>query len=299
MIVRRKTLNDDIMNLKDKMKDVRSRLSSLQCQLKETEEQLEKWFVREHKRIMFSKWETEFATGAVEGVDKVPNAFGQERKSGSLGHIVQTSREFRYYGEATYKEDLESKAFSSGPTPAPTKEQYEKYGILHSYCSLNNAINASNNGDRIYLSPGIHKWEHTLDYRRKPKKPLTNDIDIIGLGDPGDVIIEIDYSEQRGCFMVQSRTCGFYNLTFKVTYDRETSTVNRTAYYGSGNDAIVTFEKGGGTHIIKNCHFRMGVSVLHAYPTRISGVFIADTKSATIDSCKFVGGSGKSVCIHE
>lgn len=234
-----------------------------------------------YKRIQESldfKWENEFASNC--GNDSLPNAFGSEKKPGSLalGLFVQALSESPYQGKTTYEENAvddfgsEPKPGSSnqcGPTPAPTKEQCEKYGILHSHCDLDNAVNAANNGDRIYLSPGVHTWAQDWN---GPGTPITKEIDIIGLGGPDDVIIEIDYSTEKECFLIDSKTFGFFNLTFKVTYDREQSKVKQidrrtrtpNAAYGSGNRAIVTFKHtgDGATHIIKYCIFEMGISVL-------------------------------------
>jgi hypothetical protein len=253
-----------IMYIYRKVDEARCDISMLQRELKGTEQQLEVWFAKEYKRVMTSKWENKFANSGIEGGDKLPNAFGKERKPGSFGHIVQTSSEIQYQGGATYEyeenaitqPDTESKTGSSSsgqfrPTPAPTKEQYVRYGILHSYCSLDSAIHASNNGDHIYLSPGIHKWKQTL---YGPGYPITKEIDVIGLGGPDNVIIQIDYSREKECFSVDSKTFEFYNLTFKVTYDRETSILkqfdprlhhNPHAAYGTGSRAIVTFNQEG------------------------------------------------------
>ena len=60
----------------------------------------------------------------------------------------------------------------SRPPPSPTKEQYNKYGILYSYSCIEEALESALPGDRIYLMPGEY---HDL----QPLK-LQMNLEIIG-----------------------------------------------------------------------------------------------------------------------
>jgi hypothetical protein len=59
LVAKRKTLNNQIMNIDGKMNEAQTHLAYLQSQLRRFEEQLEEWFAKEYKRIMSSEWETE------------------------------------------------------------------------------------------------------------------------------------------------------------------------------------------------------------------------------------------------
>eukprot|EP00956_Cyclotella_meneghiniana_P011648 scaffold16392_cov40-Cyclotella_meneghiniana.AAC.2 len=297
----------------------------LESKLRETVIKLEEWYKQEDERILSSKWMKEFANK--KGKDhEIQNAMGTFNKSGSVGHIVQTSRRYVYQGSAIYKEseDLDSKGnsdddndedsssegydpdedyFESRPTPAPTKDQYEQFGIIHSHGTIPDAIKAAKPGDRIYLAPGLH-WRYNAFIL------IEKELEIIGLGAAGDVVVEIAYNASPTCFEVLSEeSVGLYNIKFQVELydmDVEDKRSTDTPYYAHGTTeyAMISFREKTlykdplkAKFIVKNCIFDMGIGKDSAFPARVSGLFQKRAKSAVIEDCKFIGGTGSAIVV--
>ena len=155
-------------------------------------------------------------------------------------------------------------------------------------------------------------------------------LEIIGLGLVNEVVFEIDYSnadelnsnpytsnddsralhECAECFKIDGGNVSFFNITFRVRDDcaKNGKTYHPKCSQGSGDDAIISFDDGLYNWdpssrpsvrklVIKNCCFMMGTTAKSSFATRVSGVFIKRSSSATIEGCKFLGGSGSSIVV--
>eukprot|EP00956_Cyclotella_meneghiniana_P024737 scaffold50088_cov49-Cyclotella_meneghiniana.AAC.5 len=335
LFARQKSLMADITTAKQKCESATKHKEVLASKLRETELKLEEWYKQENERILSTKWMKEFANR--KGKDhEIQNAMGTFNKSGSVGHIVLTSRMHVYQGSAIYKEneDLDSKDnsdsddedtsadgydcdddyFETRPTPAPTKDQYEQFGIIHSHGSITDAIKAAKPGDRIYLAPGLHRscFRGGSELEKLDKIFVEKELEIIGVGAAGDVVFEIKYPST--CFEVASEgSVGLYNIKFQVKIDggdainkimdkRSSDTPHHA--HGSMEYAMINFRENTpyneplkAKFIVKNCIFDMGIGKDSAFPARVSGIFLVRANSAVIEGCKFIGGSGSAIAV--
>eukprot|EP00956_Cyclotella_meneghiniana_P005837 scaffold7611_cov47-Cyclotella_meneghiniana.AAC.5 len=330
LFARQRSLMADIATAKQKCESATKHKEVLESKLRETVIKLDEWYKQEDERVLSTKWMKEFANKKDKD-HEIQNAMGTFNKSGSVGHIVLTSRRFIYEGSAIYEktEGLDSKTHSDSdeedvssegyvydddyldprPTPAPTKDQFEQFGIIHSHGSIPDAIKAAKPGDRIYLAPGLH-WRDNGRFGRE-KISIEKELEIIGLGAAGDVVIEIDYNDKPACLEISSKeSVGLYNITFQVQlYDVVEVEDKRSAdapYYahGSMENTIITFQETTqyadplkAKFIVKNCIFDLGIGKDSVFPARVSGIFLERANSAVIEDCKFIGGTGSAIAV--
>eukprot|EP00956_Cyclotella_meneghiniana_P023395 scaffold45565_cov40-Cyclotella_meneghiniana.AAC.2 len=326
LFARQKSLVAKVATAELKCESATKHKEVLESKLRETVIKLEEWYKQEDERILSSKWMKECAGKKGNDIE-IQNAMGTFNKSGSVGHIVQTSRMYVYEGSAIYKEseDLDSKGnsdsddydfdddyFEFRPTPAPTKDQYEQFGIIHSHGSIPDAIKAAKPGDRIYLAPGIH-WRYHVEGLDREKISIKKELEIIGLGAAGDVVIKINYMDEPACLMITTEeSVGLYNIKFQVSFRRlpeDKPTDKRSIdvpYYahGSSENAIITFHEMTQCNyplkakfIVKNCIFDMGIGINSVFPARVSGIFLDRANSAVIEDCEFIGGTGSAIAV--
>ena len=339
LFARQKSLVASIVNAKLECENASNHKSSLESKLLETDIKLNEWYKQEDERVLSSKWMEEFANK--KGKDhEIQNAMGTFNTTGSVGHIVLSSRRYEYEGSAIYNEsqDLDSKTHSDSddedtssegydydydyldirPTPAPTKDQYEQFGIIHSHGSLSDAIKVSKPGDRIYLAPGLHCRYNSCGLDRE-RICIEKELEIIGLGAAGDVLIQIDYIDKHTCFEI-FESVGLYNVTFQVSNrvmrswkPSDEVTDKRSIdspYYAHGSTelAIINFFENTmckdplkaplkAKLLVKNCIFDMGISKDSVISARVSGIFIERANSAVIEDCKFIGGTGSAIAV--
>eukprot|EP00978_Attheya_sp_CCMP212_P041014 scaffold230077_cov36-Attheya_sp.AAC.1 len=177
-------------------------------------------------------------------------------------------------------------ADTSEPPPSPTKEEYEELGIMYSYGTLREALEASKPGDRIFLGPGTHCYsndENEFDMY------LDKSQEIIGLGNPGEVIIR---SPQTPIVSVTTGCVRLSNITFKHS---------PTDCGQSCNEALIMFNCGDVDNnaklFVQDCNFEMGTNAVEAHSWRISGINLSRGKAAIIERCSFVGGGGSAVAV--
>ena len=237
-----------------------------------------------------------------------------------MGHLIHpqppSSAKFWYEGSSEYDGGgaSEVKSRTNGELedeqkpPAPTKEQYEKYGITKSHCSIEMALrgrHAAKPGERIYFAPGLH----TETYSGSTTS-IKQAQEFIGLGNSvGEVIIEVDYQESKCFSIIASGPVTFQNITFRVKAHEKNKKSNDKPgnAQGTGDDAIITLEgdydkapeyktkTNKSSLTVKNCTFDLGVDCNTAYPTRVSGIFLKRGKSAVIEGCTFLGGAGSAI----
>eukprot|EP00978_Attheya_sp_CCMP212_P040135 scaffold215917_cov58-Attheya_sp.AAC.1 len=183
--------------------------------------------------------------------------------------------------ESSYEND----ANTLKPPPPPTKEEYEELGIMYSYGTLREALEASKPGDRIFLRPGTHCYS----YRNNFDIYLDKSQEIIGLGDPGEVIIR---SPQTPIISVTTGCVRLSNITFEHS---------PTDCRESCNEALIMFDGGDDDNnaklFVQDCNFEMGTNAVKAHSWRISGINLSRGKAAIIKRCSFVGGGGSAVTI--
>lgn len=172
------------------------------------------------------------------------------------------------------------------PPPPPTKEEYEELGIVYSYGTLREALEASKPGDRIFLSPGIH-CDSSYFYD-KFDISLRKSLEIIGLGDPGEVIIR---SSQTPIVCAKAGCVRLSNITF------EHSPID----CGESCEALIMLDgcddDNNAKLFVQDCNFEMGTNAVKAHSWRISGIHLSRGKAAIIERCRFVGGGGSAVAI--
>ena len=284
------------------------RRTGLERQLYRLEQQLNDIFQKQREQELLSEW----------GKSKT----GDEAfKTGSVGHLVcvqplvsksycdsgssseSESEDYYYSGSSTYGDAVDVSQDERLPPP-PSKERYEKYGIINSHDSITTAIAAASPGDRIYLAPGSHDDSgDSGNYKIVISKPL----DIIGLSSASKrATVEIDYDEHE-CFSVLVGPVSFNSIMFRARANNCEKEFDPDCAQGTGDDAIISFEEGTGgkplryqemgtaDFVVKNCSFDLGDNCANAYPTRVSGIALKRGKSAHIEGCTFLGGAGSAI----
>eukprot|EP00956_Cyclotella_meneghiniana_P011650 scaffold16392_cov40-Cyclotella_meneghiniana.AAC.4 len=276
----------------------------LESKLLETEIKLDEWYKQENERILSTKWMKEFSGSYCGSAMYKEETEDLDSKTNSDSDFYDEDASTEGYDYRYY--------FETRPTPAPTKDQYEyeQFGIIHSHGSITDAIKAAKQGDRIYLAPGIH-WRYNGRGMVRKKILIEKELEIIGVGASADVVVEVAYCEYPKCFEVLSEeSVGLYNIKFQLTlYDDmyvEDKRSSDTPYYahGSMECAMISFRENTpykdplkAKFIVKNCIFDMGIGKDSAFPARVSGLFQKRAKSAVIEDCKFIGGTGSAIVV--
>lgn len=308
LLSKREVLVKDIERIKYEEKELSKRKKELQNDLKRIEEQLKNIYSKQHEQIMLSKVSTD------------TNGHPKRLKAGSVGHIVHPQPdegygEFWYRGSSTYggvntgpDNPSDDESFYCQPPP-PTKDQYEKYGIVSSHSSLLTAMNAANAGDCIYLLEGLHYEESSRHMNSTicVKKPL----DFVGLGDANKVVVSVDHGAP---FVAEAGPVSFVNMKFSTDMSLrpegcEPHKWDHVPWFRHEDGPttskgltipIMCFgdESGSsklGDYHVKDCIFDLGSTCERAEATRVSGILIKQGKSVSIEGCSFIGGAGSAI----
>jgi hypothetical protein len=194
------------------------------------------------------------------------------------------------------------------PPPPPPKEYHDLYGINHNYGSLIGALEAAQNGDKIYIPPG------TYHVNCDDFMSIEKSIEVIGMGEnPEDTVI---YRNRRIDINIDAK-CG---LPVRI--------VNLTLRHGTGYDKwhmsksddepMLALHAGSSSMnnvdlVLDNCIIDMGTDEGQAketphmetaykdtptvtrHPGFVSGILIQEANSVTISRCHFKGGTGSAI----
>lgn len=168
--------------------------------------------------------------------------------------------------------------------PPPTREQYEKMGIVRSYFSLRRALKDSRPGDRIYIQNGNHNFCHGEFKQSQEIVAYPGHSPFLGL--TGGCL------KFRGChsWTISSGRLRVKGLTFDHPFDHP---------YGEGdrNTSLIEFSSQEGAVWIQDCVFDLGTNAAAARPSRVSGVLLKQAEFACIERNKFIGGGGSAVAV--
>ncbi|KAL9179334.1 hypothetical protein ACHAXT_008624 [Thalassiosira profunda] len=306
LVAKKVALVQDITTAKHEEKEIQDRKKRLEKGLVKIDAQLKSIFQKQHEEALSAKWEERAKNDDDDGI---PFAMGVLKKKGAIGHLVVPVPQFypdgTYEGSSTYGDEVSSDAeffdVGSYPPPPPTTEQYEKYGIVNTHGSIKTALEAANDGDRIYFAEGIHRNDEEW-FQGDMGVRVDKSIEFIGLGDTSRVVVEVEGGEDQ-YFLVENGYVGFFNITFRSKKGnggpfgeyRNAKNISPGTQQGTADDAMITF--GDGFHFnVKNCVFDLGVDD-KAYRTRVSGILLKRGKSLAVEGCKFIGGAGSAITV--
>lgn len=318
LVAEKATLVEKLRRMKHEHSEHDRQKWKAERRLSQIEEQLKLVFEKQREQEMLARWEDDAPKQS--GQHLVPFAFGTGRKPGSIGHIVPPAGAsgdgYRYYGRNTYVEqrnnqnsDADESVASSAdrvgedPPPPPTREEYEKYGIMKSHSSIKEAIESASHGDRIYLNTGTYNDSEDMFSEESMKDiRVEKELEFIGLGDhPSEVVLEFHVGDEDR--ITVSKSTGFFNLCFQVGEQRsELKFADKpNTSQGSGDEALIIFDdcasETKASLTVKRCVFDMGEDCDSSHPTRVSGIFMKRGASAVIEGCGFYGGAGSAIVV--
>lgn len=230
--------------------------------------------------------------------DDVPvSPFACSKQLGAVARLVYPSRigQDFYQGVSKYdpnasKESASSKklkkfrrlnrklTYTLPRPPAPTKEQYEKLGILYTYADFDEALAACGPGDRLYLYRGKHdvnSW--TCKHSQE----------IVAL--PGHKVrLEMTSYSSRGFFWtIEAGSLLVSGIDFKFKSDDD----------GGPNQSFLEFSSPEGELHVQDCTFDLGANAASALSARVSAILLKRGKMARIERNTFIGGGGSAIVI--
>ena len=180
----------------------------------------------------------------------------------------------------------------SKPPPRPTKEQYEKLGIVYSYSSIEDALDLAEPGDTIYLMPGNYHDLQTI--------VIKNSLEIIGLGKTSEeVILFPAHCEDASIFRIVSGCARITNVTLKTCPTPSAPEYESCCCGAHEHKApLCKLERNGELYIDK-CNFFHNVNSEHTCRdlSKVNGIYVEGGKRATIQKCVFSGGAGSAIVV--
>lgn len=210
------------------------------------------------------------------------------------------------YGDKDESDNWED--YEIAPPPPPPKEYHEAYGIEYNHGGLEALLKAAQDGDKIYVPPGTYSFccDDFLD--------IKSSVEIIGMGQkPEDTVL---YRNRRIDIEAKGPV-RFTNLTLRcgTRYDKWNMSKpddGPMLYLWASNR-----KDGNQTDLVlDNCIIDMGMEeeerkemeiakrnnnsetpVVQRHPGFVSGLFVQEAKSVTINRCHFKGGVGSAIVI--
>lgn len=193
------------------------------------------------------------------------------------------------------------------PPPPPPKELHDKYGIEYCHSTIEAALEAANDGDKIYLEEGHFNFDtDSLLY-------IDKNVEIIGLGEnPEDTLV--DRGHRFGCLHILAKKVLLANFTIRCSDDPQNRPPDPSAYcdplviverrnVGLVYLDRVVFEMGSEQKAIeerKRFKNYVGTSIASFHKNIISGIQIQSGENIVLYKCRFNGGHGAAISVmHE
>jgi len=185
----------------------------------------------------------------------------------------------------------------SKPPPPPTREQNEKYGIICSYSCLDEALEASDPGDRVYLMPG--------KYKDLTPMVISKSLEIIGLGDTSKDVY-LSSTDDEPIFRITNGCVRILNLNFQTSYafdtpeeERHDGEYNILDYRRNEQNHPICKLESDGKLFLEKCNFIHNTNPSRSCNdfSRVSGLYIEGGNMAIVKKCIFRGGRGSAIAV--